>query len=39
LYTGVDDAKALNHYQEAFRLANSTADKATIQKNIKNLSH
>ena len=37
LYTGVDDAKALKHYEEALRLANSTADKATIQKNIAKL--
>jgi RNA polymerase sigma factor (sigma-70 family) len=39
LYTGVDDAKALKHYEEALGLANSAADKATIQKNIKNLAH
>ena len=39
LYTGVDDAKALKHYEEAFRLANSTADKTTIQKSIAKLRH
>jgi predicted RNA polymerase sigma factor len=37
LYTGEDDAKALKHYEEALRLANSAADKATIQKNIGHL--
>lgn len=34
LYTGVDDHKALAHYEDALRLANSIADKATIRRNI-----
>ncbi|HEX8041462.1 MAG TPA: DUF6596 domain-containing protein [Chryseosolibacter sp.] len=37
LYTGADDAKALMHYEEALRLANSPADKATLQKTIRSL--
>ncbi|HMJ67637.1 MAG TPA: DUF6596 domain-containing protein [Cyclobacteriaceae bacterium] len=37
LYTGVDDAKALSHYEDALRLANSPADRATIQRNIRDL--
>jgi RNA polymerase sigma-70 factor (ECF subfamily) len=37
LYTGVDDAKALEHYETALKLANSPADRATIQKNIREL--
>ena len=37
LYTAVDDAKALSHYEDALRLANSPADQATIQRNIREL--
>jgi RNA polymerase sigma factor (sigma-70 family) len=37
LYTGLNDAKALTHFKEALRFANSTADQATIQKNITEL--
>jgi RNA polymerase sigma-70 factor (ECF subfamily) len=37
LYTGVDDAKALTHYQKALALANSNSDKAIIEKNIERL--
>ncbi|HZY79557.1 MAG TPA: DUF6596 domain-containing protein [Cyclobacteriaceae bacterium] len=34
LYSGLNDAKAKKHYEDALRLANSPADKATIQKII-----
>jgi RNA polymerase sigma factor (sigma-70 family) len=34
LYTDIDNAKALQHYGKALSLANSVADKNTIQKNI-----
>jgi RNA polymerase sigma-70 factor (ECF subfamily) len=37
LYTGVNHSKALSHYEEALRLANSPADQATIQRNINAL--
>lgn len=38
LYTKTDRAKALQHYQRALKLAQSAADKATIQRNIHYLS-
>ncbi|WP_257669988.1 RNA polymerase sigma factor [Parapedobacter tibetensis] len=34
LYINLDSAQALQHFQTAFKLANSIADKATIRKNI-----
>ena len=37
LYSGVDDAKALDRYKRALGLASSIADKATIRKNIREL--
>ncbi len=37
LYSGVDNQKALTHYQAALQLAKSDADKATIRKNIVQL--
>jgi RNA polymerase sigma factor (sigma-70 family) len=37
LYSEVDNGKALYHYNKAFALANSAADRATIQKNIREL--
>jgi RNA polymerase sigma factor (sigma-70 family) len=38
LYTGVDNAKALQHYNKALSLAKSTTDKIAITKNIHGLS-
>jgi len=35
LYSRVDNLKALSHYRNALMLASSAADKATIQKNIR----
>jgi len=35
LYTGVDNAKALKHFKTALSLANTSADKAVITKNIE----
>jgi len=35
LYTDVDNAKALAHYQKALSLTNSNSDKATIARNIE----
>ncbi|MGY4385857.1 RNA polymerase sigma factor (sigma-70 family) [Pedobacter sp. UYP24] len=37
LYTSLDNVKALYHYQQALKLANSTADKANILNSIKKL--
>ncbi len=37
LYTGIDGTRALEHFQVAFSLAKSNADKTTIQKNIDRL--
>ncbi|MCV9930265.1 RNA polymerase subunit sigma [Flavobacterium sp. LS1R49] len=37
LYTGIDNEKALEHFQKAFKLANTTADKSIITKNIDKL--
>jgi RNA polymerase sigma-70 factor (ECF subfamily) len=37
LYTGLDNTKALRHYEDALTLAVSPADQATIQKNIHDL--
>lgn len=37
LYTDVDNAKALGHYKTALSLANSSADKAVITKNIEGI--
>jgi RNA polymerase sigma factor (sigma-70 family) len=39
LYTGVDDKKALAHYETALRLAMSDTDKAVIARNINKLSN
>ena len=38
LYSGIDNKKALQHYQSALGLARTTADKKTITKQIENLS-
>lgn len=38
LYTSVDNAKALQHYQASLHLAKSTSDKAAILQNINRLS-
>jgi RNA polymerase sigma factor (sigma-70 family) len=38
LYTGVDNAKALQHYETALKLANSPADRSMMLRNIKELS-
>ena len=37
LYTGIDNVKAVQHFETALKLTNSTADKATITKNIDRL--
>lgn len=37
LYTGIDNKKALQHFQTALNLSHSSADKATISKNIERL--
>ena len=37
LYTNLDNTKALQHFQMALKLANSTADKTIITKNINRL--
>ncbi len=37
LYTGVDNTKALQHFQTALLLAKSASDKFTISKNISSL--
>lgn len=37
LYTGINQQKALQHFQQAFQLASSAADKEIIQKNIAQL--
>lgn len=37
LYTDIDNEKALQHFRIALKLANSTADKSTIIKNIDRL--
>jgi len=37
LYTGIDTAKALQHFQTALSMVKSPADKATITKNINHL--
>ena len=37
LYTGVDNQKALQHYQTAMTLATSASDKATMAGNIERL--
>lgn len=37
LYTSVDNAKSLDHYKKALALAKSTADRNTIQTNIREL--
>ncbi|MBE9463477.1 RNA polymerase sigma factor [Dyadobacter subterraneus] len=37
LYTEIDNKKALQHFQAALHLAHSSADKATISKNIERL--
>jgi len=37
LYEGIDNKKALQHFESALRLANSKADKVTIAKNIEKL--
>ncbi|GAB2814652.1 RNA polymerase sigma factor [Ferruginibacter profundus] len=34
LYTGIDNAKAMQHFQHALKFAKSASDKATISKNI-----
>ncbi len=37
LYTNIDNSKALHHYQSAFDLAKSHADKMAISKNMERL--
>lgn len=37
LYTGVDNAKALQHYERALKLAGSPADRVTIKKNMEDI--
>lgn len=37
LYSGLDDGKALQHFEIAFDLANSPGDKGAISKNIRRL--
>jgi RNA polymerase sigma-70 factor (ECF subfamily) len=37
LYTDVDNAKALEHYQKALSLTNSNSDKVTIERNVQKL--
>lgn len=37
LYSGIDDGKAVQHYETAFGLSNSASDKATLTKNIQRL--
>ncbi|RFS14995.1 RNA polymerase sigma factor [Emticicia sp. C21] len=37
LYTGIDDIKAIQHFQTALKLAQSKTDKATIQRNIEKI--
>ena len=37
LYTDIDNTKALQHFETALKLTNSTADKTTITKNIDRL--
>ncbi|MBI3882714.1 MAG: RNA polymerase subunit sigma, partial [Sphingobacteriales bacterium] len=38
LYTGINNIKALRHFETALKLTASTADKITISKNIDRLS-
>jgi RNA polymerase sigma-70 factor (ECF subfamily) len=38
LYTGIDNIKAKQHFQKAFSLAKTQADKQAIQKKMDNLS-
>jgi RNA polymerase sigma-70 factor (ECF subfamily) len=37
LYTGLDNKKALQHFETAYKLAQSQADKATMRKNMERL--
>ena len=37
LYTGIDNAKAKEYFQQALTLAKTQTDKQTIQKKINNL--
>jgi RNA polymerase sigma-70 factor (ECF subfamily) len=37
LYTGVDNMKALEHYQKALKLTHSNSDKVIIERNIERL--
>lgn len=37
LYTGLDDKKALKHFETALKLTSSASDKATITKNMERL--
>lgn len=37
LYTGIDNARALEHYEAALTLAHSPADQTTIRRNIRDL--
>jgi RNA polymerase sigma-70 factor (ECF subfamily) len=37
LYTGLDNKKALQHFETAYQLAHSEADKATMRKNMERL--
>lgn len=37
LYTGVDNAKAIQHFQTALKLAHSDTDKAIISRNIEKI--
>lgn len=39
LYTDVDDAQAMAHYETAVKLAHSDSDKAVILRNIRRLQH
>jgi RNA polymerase sigma-70 factor (ECF subfamily) len=37
LYTGVDNTKALDHYQKALWITRSHSDKVIIERNIERL--
>ena len=37
LYTGVDNAKAIAHYETAVKLAHSDSDKAVLLRNVRRL--
>jgi RNA polymerase sigma-70 factor (ECF subfamily) len=37
LYTGLDNKKAIQHFETAYKLAQSQADKATMRKNMERL--